>query len=100
RYDPENRPEAANLLTNYAALAGLPRAEVEARFEDSSFSDFKGELAELAVDKLAPIADEMRRLTEAPDHIDQILRRGAERAASMASETLAQVHDLVGFLPR
>ncbi|HEX6144062.1 MAG TPA: tryptophan--tRNA ligase [Geminicoccaceae bacterium] len=100
RYDPEARPEAANLLTIYASLADLPRAAVEARFEESSFADFKSELADLAVEKLAPIADEMRRLSAAPDHIDQILRRGADRAAGIASETLARVHDVVGFLPR
>ena len=35
-YDPENRPEASNLLNIYAALADLPRAEVEARFADSA----------------------------------------------------------------
>jgi tryptophanyl-tRNA synthetase len=99
-YDPENRPEAANLLTIYAALADLPRAEVEARFASSTFADFKGDLADLAVERLAPIADEMRRLTAAADHIDQILRRGAERATAIASKTLAAVHDTVGFLPR
>ena len=100
RYDPENRPEAANLLSIYGALAQLPRAEVEARFAESSFSDFKSELADLAVDKLAPIAAEMRRLMAAPDQIDQILRRGAERAHGIAIETLRHAQDLVGFLPR
>jgi tryptophanyl-tRNA synthetase len=99
-YDPLNRPEAANLLTIYAALADLPRADVEARFAASSFSDFKAELEALAVEKLAPIADEMRRLMAAPDHIDQILRRGAERARGIAGETLAGAQELVGLLPR
>ena len=100
RYDPENRPEAANLMTIYGSLAGLPRAQVEARFAATSFASFKSELADLAVEKLAPIADEMRRLVAAPDHIDQILRRGAERASGIAIETLRHAQDLVGFLPR
>jgi tryptophanyl-tRNA synthetase len=98
-YDPENRPEAANLLTIYAALADLPRAEIAARFADSSFSAFKSELAELAVEKLAPVTAEMRRLM-APDQIERILRQGAERAEAIATDNLAQVYDLVGFLPR
>ena len=99
-YDPENRPEAANLLNIYAALADLPRAEVEARFAGSAFSAFKGELADLAVEKLAPIAAEMRRLMADPADIDRLLRRGAERAEAIASDNLARVYDLVGFLPR
>jgi tryptophanyl-tRNA synthetase len=99
-YDPENRPEAANLLTIYAALADQPRAEVAARFAASSFSAFKSELADLAVEKLAPITAEMRRLMEDPAEIERLLRRGAERAEAIASENLARVYDLVGFLSR
>ena len=99
-YDPENRPEAANLLTIYAALADLPRAEVAAQFADSSFSAFKGELADLAVAKLAPVTAEMRRLMDEPDQIERILRRGAARAEAIAMDNLAQVYDLVGFLAR
>jgi tryptophanyl-tRNA synthetase len=99
-YDPENRPEASNLLNIYAALADLPRAEVEARFAGSAFSAFKGELADLAVEKLAPITAEMRRLVDDPAEIERLLRRGAERAEAIASDNLARVYDLVGFLPR
>jgi tryptophanyl-tRNA synthetase len=99
-YDPENRPEASNLLNIYAALADLPRAEVEARFAGSAFSAFKSELAELAVEKLGPITAEMRRLMDDPAEIERLLRRGAERAEAIASDNLARVYDLVGFLPR
>src|SRR5919106_330527 len=99
-YDPDNRPEASNLLNIYAALADLPRAAVEARFAESSFSAFKAELAELAVDKLAPITAEMRRLMDDRGEIERILRQGAERAEAIATDNLAQVYDLVGFLPR
>ncbi len=99
-YDPENRPEAANLLTIYAALADQPQTEIEARFADTSFSAFKSELADLAVAKLAPVTEEMRRLMAAPDHIDQVLRQGAERAEASAADNLARVYDLVGFLAR
>ena len=99
-YDPENRPEAANLLAIYAALADRPRTEIEARFADTSFSAFKTELAELAVTALAPVTGEMRRLMATPDYIDQVLREGAERAEASAADNLARIYDLVGFLPR
>ena len=99
-YDPENRPEASNLLNIYAALADSPRAEVETRFAGSAFSAFKGELADLAVEKLAPITAEMRRLMDDPAEIERLLRGGAERAEAIASDNLARVYDLVGFLPR
>jgi tryptophanyl-tRNA synthetase len=99
-FDPENRPEAASLLSIYAALADQPRAEVEARFAESAFSAFKGELADLVVAKLAPITAEMRRLMDDPAEIERILRDGAERADAIATDNLARIYDMVGFLAR
>jgi tryptophanyl-tRNA synthetase len=99
-YDPDDRPEAASLLSIYAALADQPRAEVEARFAESAFSAFKGELADLVVAKLAPITAEMRRLMDDPAEIERILRDGAERADAIATDNLARIYDMVGFLAR
>lgn len=97
-YDPEQRPEASNLLTIFAALAERPRSEIEVLYADTSFSEFKSRLADLAVEKLAPIAGEMRRLQADPGHLDRILRDGAERAGAIAEKVLAQAYDAVGFL--
>jgi tryptophanyl-tRNA synthetase len=99
-FEPERRPEAANLLNIYAALADEPRDTVVERFAASTFADFKATLADLAVAKLAPIAAEMRRLLAEPGHLDAILREGAGRADAIASENLARVYDIVGFLRR
>jgi tryptophanyl-tRNA synthetase len=99
-FDREKRPEASNLLQIYAALAEEPRAKVEAEFAATSFADFKGRLAELAVARLAPITNAMRRLMDDRAEIERILRRGAEKAEAIASDNIAKVYDIVGFLPR
>jgi tryptophanyl-tRNA synthetase len=92
------RPEAANLVGIYAALARESREQVLGRFGGKLFSEFKKELADLAVAVLAPMGDEVRRLTQAPDHVDAILRRGAERANAIARPHLAEVQELIGLL--
>jgi tryptophanyl-tRNA synthetase len=92
------RPEAANLVGIYAALARESREQVLGRFGGKLFSEFKRELADLAVAVLAPMGDEVRRLTQAPDHVDAILRRGAERANAIARPHLAEVQELIGLL--
>jgi len=99
-YDPENRPEASNLLQVYAALAEEPRSKIEAEFRDSSFADFKGKLADLAVSRMEPITSEMRRLMDDKGEIEGILRRGAEKAGAIAEDNVAKIYDIVGFLPR
>ena len=52
------------------------------------------------MDRLAPIAGEMRRLMAAPDHIDAVLIDGADRARAIAGETMDAVKDIVGFVRR
>ncbi|MEZ5823900.1 MAG: tryptophan--tRNA ligase [Geminicoccaceae bacterium] len=96
-YDLENRPEASNLLTIFAALADRPRADVEAEYADAQFSRFKSDLADLTVEKIGPITAEMRRLMADPGYIDNALARGAERAAAIANPVVEEVYDLVGF---
>ena len=92
------RPEADNLVGIYAALADKSKADVLKEFGGQQFSAFKPALADLAVTVLAPINAEMRRLMDATDHIDAILKDGGERARARADVTLKQVRDIVGFL--
>src|SRR5262249_26292482 len=53
----ESRPEAANLVSIYGALAGISKEDVLARFGGQGFGAFKPALAELAVETLSPVAD-------------------------------------------
>lgn len=93
-----SRPEAANLIGIYAALADLPVDNVCAQYGGKLFSAFKEDLAELAVTALSPMTAEMRRLEADPAYIDALLCRGAERAATLAEPVLREVHRIVGFL--
>jgi tryptophanyl-tRNA synthetase len=96
--DLEKRPEADNLVTIYSALAGISRQETLGRFAGQQFSAFKGNLVDLAVDKLAPISTEMNRLMSDVGEIDRILRRGADKANEIASANLAEAKDIIGLL--
>lgn len=93
-----SRPEAANLVGIYAALCDSTREKVLEEFGGQQFSTFKPALVELAVSVLSPIGDEMRRLLDAPDHIDAILRDGGARARTIAEKTMTDVRDIIGFV--
>ncbi|MGZ8996066.1 MAG: tryptophan--tRNA ligase [Rhodospirillales bacterium] len=93
------RPEAANLLGIYAALADSDMEATCARFAGQTFAAFKSELAELAAEMLGSIGAEMRRLEADPGYIEALLTDGAERAEAMARPVVREVYDAVGFLP-
>lgn len=94
----EGRPEARNLVGIYAALSGKTDAEVLAEYGGQGFGVFKPALADLVVEKIAPIGDEMRRLEDDPAYLSQILAKGAERASAVADPIVRDVKEIVGFL--
>jgi tryptophanyl-tRNA synthetase len=93
----QGRAEARNLVGIYAALAGITDQEVLTKFAGQGFGAFKPALAEVAVEALRPVGEKMRRLMNDPAEIDRVLKQGAERAAEVAEQTVAEVKDLVGF---
>ncbi len=94
----KERPEADNLVTIYAALSETKRAAVLSDFGGKQFSEFKPALADLAVEKLAPIAAEMRRITDDRGYVDGVLKAGGERAQAEAETVLKDVRRIVGLL--
>ena len=94
----KDRPEARNLVNIYAALADTSADKVVAEFAGQGFGAFKPALADLAVARLAPIADEMKRLMADPAEIDRILGDGAERANAIAEPILNRTYDIVGMI--
>ena len=96
--DLEKRPEADNLIGIYAALSSLPREAALTQFSGRNFSELKDALSELATKVLGRIGGEMRRLMADPGYIDQILRRGAERAGAIAGPVLREAQEISGLL--
>jgi len=94
----EERPEARNLVNIYAALADMSVDQVMAEVGGKAFSEFKPMMADLAVEKLAPISGEMSRLMQDVNEIDRILAEGAGRARAIASPILRQTYEIMGMV--
>ena len=94
----EDRPEARNLVNIYAALADMSVDQIMADAGGKPFSEFKPMLADLAVEKIAPISTEMSRLMQDVTEIDRILADGAERARAIAAPILRQTYEIMGMV--
>ncbi|EDM70493.1 tryptophanyl-tRNA synthetase [Roseobacter sp. AzwK-3b] len=94
----EDRPEARNLVNIYAALSDRSVADVMREVGGKPFSEFKPMLADLAVDRIAPISDEMARLMKDVSEIDHILTDGAARARTIAQPILQQTYQIMGMV--
>ena len=94
----ENRPEAKNLVSIYAALGDQSISEVLSDVGGKQFSEFKPMLAELAVEKLSDISDGMMRLMHDTSELDRVLSKGNEKARAISAPVLKKTYEIVGIL--
>ncbi|GFR39320.1 tryptophan--tRNA ligase [Insulibacter thermoxylanivorax] len=97
KYDPENKPEISNLISIYTHCSGMSIPEIEAHYEGKGYGDFKKDLAEHVVNTLAPIQERYREIRSSGE-LEDVLRRGAERASEAAEEMLRTVKEKMGFV--
>lgn len=96
--DLSERPEVDNLISIYAALSGQSRDSIIAQFEGKGFGAFKPALAEVAVEKLAPMTSLMNRYLADSEELDRILMAGADKARAIAQPIMADIRKTIGFL--
>jgi tryptophanyl-tRNA synthetase len=64
-----------------------------------AWGEAKKQLFELVNDTLAAARERYFQLMDDPGHIEQVLKRGAERARAFSTPLLAQVREAVGIAP-
>jgi tryptophanyl-tRNA synthetase len=94
----EERPEALNLVSIYAALAEMPVDAVLAEHGGQGFGAFKPVLGELLAETLGPIRDRFVELKADREALDAILARGALRAREIGGPTLDAAYKALGLV--
>ncbi len=95
--DLDNRPEARNLLGIYSSLTEASLEKSINEFSGKNFSDFKNTLTQVLVDKISPLAVEIKKLLNDKNYIDKILSDGAQKADEIASKKIKKIHEIIGF---
>ena len=98
RYDPQTKPGISNLLSIAHGFSGKTIKELEKEFSDSSYAQFKEAVAEYIVSGLKPFQTRYAELENNHDEVIKILSRGKEKANAIASATLTEVKEKMGFL--
>jgi len=99
RFDPEGKPGVSNLLTILGAFTGRTTDELVAHYDGILYGQLKKDTAEAVLEFAVPFAQRTRDFLADPAELENIMARGAQQARAVAAQTLAEVHDRVGFLP-
>ena len=91
------RPEVENLLGIYSNLSNQSLNNSINEFSGKNFSEFKEKLADLVVEKITPISNEINKLQKDNNFIDSVLRDGAKKASEIASKKVEEMKKIIGF---
>ncbi len=97
KFDQENKPGIANLLTIYASLADVSVEEAERKFSSYQYGEFKKAVAERVLASLEPLKEKAEHYLES-GLVDTVLAEGAAKARVVANRTLVKVKHVVGLL--
>jgi tryptophanyl-tRNA synthetase len=90
-FDPQNRPEVANLLRLVGICSGEAPEAVAARIGAGGGGKLKAELTEALNAHLAPMRERRARFAKEPAYVTDVLRRGVARAREEGIGTLKEV---------
>ena len=100
RFDPENKPGVANLMSIYAAVTGQTFQQIEAEFAGQGYGKFKPVVGDAVIEHLRPIREESQRLLKDKAYLEGVYRDGAMKASYVAEKTLRKVYKKVGFVAK
>ncbi|KAI9193170.1 uncharacterized protein BJ171DRAFT_532590 [Polychytrium aggregatum] len=100
-YDPAGRPGIANLLSIYCSLhpTETDPVAVAEQFQSLGNAEFKKAVADVVIESLTPVRNEIARLRHDRTLLHELLREGNQAATATAERTLTEVKRSVGLLP-
>ena len=100
RFDREAKPGVSNLLGIFAAVTGKSINRIETEFAGKGYGELKGAVADAVVALTKPMQTRTKELLSDSAELDRLLALGAEKASEIAEQTLADVYQKLGFIPR
>ena len=91
-------PEVNNLLNIFSGVTNFSKQDLISKYEGQNFSNFKNDLSDALIEKIAPIGDEINKLMKDKSYLNQIMREGTEKARNKSELVLKEVYDIVGFI--
>ncbi len=95
-FDKNKKPAISNLLTIYSLLAGESIKELESKYKNKGYGDFKKDLAEVVAEFLIKFQKKINSFTD--EEVKEIMEAGADKIKPIAEATLERVKERIGVL--
>jgi tryptophanyl-tRNA synthetase len=94
------QPGIKNLITILSTITNMTPEEIETKYEGIGYGQFKKDVAEAIVGELEPVQQKVSELIKDKKYLEEVYRKGAEKANYISMKTLRKMQKKVGFIPR
>lgn len=95
-YDPDTKPGITNLIDIYASLTNSTIQEVENKFKDSNYGEFKKAVADIVISVIEPIQLKYNEILNS-DIIENMLEKGLNKVLPLAKAKCKLVQEKIGL---
>lgn len=95
----DDQPGVKNLMTILNCITGISMDEIEKKYEGKGYAQFKSDVAEAIVNELEPIQKRVKELLNNKTELEEIYKKGAEKANYISRKTLRKMQKKIGFIP-
>lgn len=96
KFDMENKPGISNLINIYSVLTDMNISDIEEKFKDSNYGEFKRCVADELVSEISKIQDRYYDLLNSKE-IDKILDDGATKTRELARKRYFEMKNKMGL---
>lgn len=96
----DDQPGVKNLINILSSIKGILPKDVVKKYEGLGYSDLKKDVAEVIIDELLPIQAKINELMSNKTYLEDIYKKGAEKANYVANKTLRKMQKKIGLIPR
>lgn len=96
KYDPENKPGISNLISIYSNLTNISIKEIEDKFKDSNYGNFKKEVADVTCNFIENIQTRYQDILNSKE-INDALDKGIEKAREEAKNKYLLMKEKMGL---
>lgn len=96
KFDPDNKPGISNLINIYASLTGMSIEEIENKYKDSNYGNFKKDVADVVCEFLEKIQKRYRDILNS-NELEEILENGANEVRNLAKDKFEVMKNKIGL---
>ncbi|AAK78603.1 tryptophanyl-tRNA synthetase [Clostridium acetobutylicum DSM 1731] len=94
----DDQPGVKNLMNIMSCCTGMSVKDIEDKYEGQGYSKFKEDVADALIQELEPIQNKVNELLKDKAYLQDICKKGAQKASYIANKTVSKMMRKVGFI--